>query len=431
MGLFFRKKLAFSCLVFFMSCLSEDVNYTTLPLEPQSEKAHKENTIIIYINADNNLDSFSLNDIHEIEKGFNTNSSHQYHSNNYVLVYWDRASGATPDYSVIFEVGNDPNPQRIDSKIVSILGEKDSSSSNTLKEVLDFSFKNYPANNYSLIVWSHGTGWLPLNSVATGDRLYKGGKYPTKTFGLDYTSSYSEMPIKGFVGAISNSLSSNAIDKLNYVIFDACYMGDVEVAFELRNYTDYILSSQTEIMVEGMPYDTVLPFLLESNPSNLENNLKKVINAFKNYYNNQTIPYKTTAQMSLVKTAFLEELAVQLKSYITNNITIITNQVYLTYTTSPTLVEDYVEVKHDLMTFFDESSESSSYGNRFIRDSFINTFNKVVIYNQKNKSILNSISSEKIYGLNTYIPIVSKTNLNNYYKTLDWYAKSGFNFYFQ
>ncbi|MBO5741194.1 MAG: hypothetical protein J6R54_04345, partial [Bacteroidaceae bacterium] len=45
---------------------------------------------------------------------------------------------------------------------------------------------------------------------------------------------------------------------MEFILFDACAMQSIEVAYELRNVTDYIIGSPTEIHAEGAPYDMIL-----------------------------------------------------------------------------------------------------------------------------------------------------------------------------
>ncbi len=422
-----EKVLRFFFFLILLGCSVENIYKLDPELVVEAAQV-KENTVIIYMNADNNLDVFAIQDLHEIEMGVATNNILQ--SDNNVLVYLDRAAGASPAYSVIFEVGNSNVAGVIDSQVVKILGERDSSDKATLEEVLDFSIENYPAKNYGLVFWSHGTGWIPQGElISTAERFYKGaGSSPTKSFGLDYTSSHSEMSIKDFELAISNTINKNDLEKFSYVIFDACYMGDIEVAFQLRNYSDYTLASQTEIMVDGLPYDEVMSSLLSIDENNVEEQLKEVVNSFEIYYSNQSISFKKTAQMSLIKNNKLEQLSGSLKKYLLANSAIVTNSNYLYYVMQPTLVDDYLEVKYDLKDFVNESSGNGS--TNIEKVNFNLAFDEAIIYHKKSSQILSSISTESMSGINVYIPNQKNESINKYYKSLDWYEKSGFSIYF-
>lgn len=51
-----------------------------------------------------------------------------------------------------------------------------------------------------------------------------------------------------------------------FIYFDCCYMSGIEVAYELRNATDYIIASATELPSDGMRYDLNLPLLFKQQP---------------------------------------------------------------------------------------------------------------------------------------------------------------------
>ena len=46
-------------------------------------------------------------------------------------------------------------------------------------------------------------------------------------------------------------LSADAVPHFDFVLFDACFMQSIEVAYALRNFTDYYIGSPTEIPGPG------------------------------------------------------------------------------------------------------------------------------------------------------------------------------------
>ena len=106
-----------------------------------------------------------------------------------------------------------------------------------------------PAETYGLVLWSHGSGWLE-DGWADPDAGKK------RAFGLDGTRSMN-------ITSLAQALQGRGFD---YVYFDCCHMASVEVAYELRNATDYIVGSVTELPNYGMPYDANIPLLLKREP---------------------------------------------------------------------------------------------------------------------------------------------------------------------
>lgn len=100
-----------------------------------------------------------------------------------------------------------------------------------------------PSESYGLIFGSHASSWI------------KGGKtVQSKAFGDD--NGYSiNLP------ELADVLLSSFSQKLDFLLFDACMMGTAEVAYELREATDYLIGSVMETPIEGFPYRSVLPRL--------------------------------------------------------------------------------------------------------------------------------------------------------------------------
>lgn len=94
----------------------------------------------------------------------------------------------------------------------------------TLRSFVDFAAKEYPADHYALMIWDHGSG--PLYGCAkdenhNGDTLL----LPEIADALDATDFG-----KG--------------QKFDWIGFDCCLMGDLEVANTLSKYACYMIASQ-------------------------------------------------------------------------------------------------------------------------------------------------------------------------------------------
>ena len=118
--------------------------------------------------------------------------------------------------------------------------------------------KSYaPANGYSMIVGCHGFGWIPSSSSTRGidQRMHwdSQGIYRTRWFG----GKEFKTDITTFAKGISD-----AGLKMEYIMFDDCYMSCVEVAYDLKDVTHYLIGCPTEIMAHGMPYEDMCVYLL-------------------------------------------------------------------------------------------------------------------------------------------------------------------------
>lgn len=143
-----------------------------------------------------------------------------------------------------------------------------------------------PADNYSMIIGCHGEGWMP-KPKSTQTRYFGGTAIP--------------IDISNF-----NEGIKNAGMKMNYILFDDCYMSGIEVAYQLREAAKYLIASTSEMMGYGMPYHKILKYLLADNPD-----YEAVCSDFTSFYNNYSMPYGTIAVTDL---GYTEEMASFMKA---------------------------------------------------------------------------------------------------------------------
>ena len=160
--------------------------------------------------------------------------------------------------------------------------EGNSVSPQTIRDVIRDVSEAYPAESMGLVLWSHGTGWLPANPSSY-----------MRSFGPD-GNDYIE------IMELAQVLNDFHFD---FLAFDACYMGSVEVAYELRNCADYLIASATEVMGAGFPYDLMIRPMFSSTAD-----VRGIAEAFYTYYNMQSGKMRS-ASIALVKNDELEGLA--------------------------------------------------------------------------------------------------------------------------
>ena len=108
----------------------------------------------------------------------------------------------------------------------------------TLTEFLDYAYDNYEANYYSLVLWNHGGGAVLGYG---GDERYD---YDTLTMSeMDQAFSTAHMMTEG--------------KKFEWVGFDACLMGMIEIAELFEPYTNYLIASEEVIPGDGWDYKFV------------------------------------------------------------------------------------------------------------------------------------------------------------------------------
>lgn len=155
------------------------------------------------------------------------------------------------------------------------------------------------ALNYALIVGVHGCGW----TYASDWSRYPYYARPSVTRPRDNNFSGIQFgpdpnaPLTRFFGSVS--LAENAMDistlaegiresglKMQYILFDACYMSNIETAYELKDVTNYMIASGSEIMAAGLPYRSMWSYLNSATP-----NYSGIVSTSVNFYKNSSDPF--------------------------------------------------------------------------------------------------------------------------------------------
>jgi hypothetical protein len=144
-----------------------------------------------------------------------------------------------------------------------------------------------PAGRYALIVGSHGMGWIPVSAqksgrAAFGQRFHWEGDNVRRTRFFGGLSTAYQTDITTFSAALRN-----AELKMEYILFDDCYMSTIEVAYELRDVTDHLIGCPTEVMIYGYPYHELGQYLIG------DIDYAKICDRFITFYENYKDPYGT------------------------------------------------------------------------------------------------------------------------------------------
>lgn len=205
--------------------------------------------------------------------------------------------------------------------------EKDrlASSSRTMNEVLTFIKDRYPSEEYGMIFSSHATGWIPDGSDATVsaagvlscdssgrpvfqdpapspyiERPFTPGEPAVKSIGSEYKAGDRRSEYKMYITDYASAIPM----KLDYMIFDACLMGGIEIAYELKDKCGAVAFSQTEVLAGGFDYTTLLSRLLKPGKADLE----QVCRDYFSFYDSQSGDYRS-ATISMVDCSKLDPLA--------------------------------------------------------------------------------------------------------------------------
>lgn len=213
-------------------------------------KAVKDWTVLVFLNADNDLDQYGVIDVNEMEKiGSNDQMN--------VVVLLDRQYGTAQKLYITKD--NDEN--NITSKVVEELGDYDMGSYKNLVDFVAWGVKNYPAKHYVVDIWNHGSGWWKKGPAL------KGISYD------DQSGNHITIPQLGEAMA---SIYQILGKKLDILAMDACLMQMAEVCYEFKDYVHFCVASEDSEPCDGYTYDNFLDTLVKD-PSMDASTLAKVL----------------------------------------------------------------------------------------------------------------------------------------------------------
>lgn len=216
-------------------------------------------TFMVYIAADNNLSRYALGDIEEMEQ---VGSSEEVN----IVALVDRATGdpgwSTARIALIRHAPESGAQSLNESGSFEDVGELNTGDPETLYKFIKVASEACPARRYALILWSHGSGWRSTQTSRGGNRGGIGHLPPTP--GMRYVCSDWNSDQHIYMRQVREALEKAGIS-FELVAFDACLMGMVEVAYEIKDRANYIIASEQSIEGTGFNY---APFLksLSVNP---------------------------------------------------------------------------------------------------------------------------------------------------------------------
>jgi len=232
--------------------------YLDINTETQGQSAGRKWTFIIYMAADNDLESAGISNFNELE-------AVRYGSAPISILvlfdrspYFDMTNGNWSD-TRLFEIKSAPSG--LSSTIYSPcldcpelgLSRNGETELNTadplvLSRLIDFAKRVYPAEHYALIMWGHGTGWRGRTDAGTHNN-------PHKAVAID-DSSGQYMSLPSFGRAIAGK-------GLSFIGFDTCYGAILEIAYQIRNDASLFVGSEGEILSSGWNYTALFNDFLQ------------------------------------------------------------------------------------------------------------------------------------------------------------------------
>ena len=296
-----------------------------------------------------------------------------------------------------------------------------------MKEVLDYVRSHYKAERYGLILSSHGSGWLPAGYVYTEEQdrwmhyheLGSGvaNKIPwnsvkrfpafsgplTKTFGAEYHGEYNvsaevyEMSVPSLAKAIGTGW--------DFIVLDACFMGCVEVAWELRNCADELCISAAEVLADGFNYRTMADIVFRRGEV-----AENICRSYFDYYSHYG-SYRS-ATIANVRTAGLENLKNVCKTLVGK---------YKTELSEADTSAIQVFSQNGRKWFYDLRDVFVKSGISPEDDALLcDALDKCISYKAATARIMDNIDIRTFCGLSMFLPTKADTVLINAYRENSW-----------
>ena len=371
--------------------------------EPDPVQEEDLRTVLVYIAADNSLTSFAADDIAEMVSGFAAVDADK----NNLLVYVDTQS----EKPFLYQITKDSKGAVV-KKVLHEYQQQNSVYPTVMAEVYNRAFSAFPAKSYGLVLWSHGDGWLPSPANISAS------KASTRWFGQDGTS---------YMDISSLNTALNSAPHFDFILFDACFMQSVEVAYELKDRADYFIGAPNEIPGPGAYYTELVPAMF----SQANDLASTVAHGYYDYYaakytgqpgsnENWTMGVTVSVLKSSEVQALAAATAAILPKYITNGSAINVSSIY---SYDPRSTYFYYDLK-DLIKSLVASDDQTLFS------AWSDAFELAVPLHLTTDKTYSSfgygmISMSGSSGLSAYIPRSSYVSLNTFYHSYAWYSAAG------
>ena len=376
-----------------------------------NQYAAAERTVLVYLAGKNNLSKSIQKNLEQMKEGSRRIG------NNTLLAFVRRDKQGEQPWLARISNGELKDSVSLDDMGIST-SNMQACNPELLEQVLKYAFNHYPAKEYGLVLGGHSTGWLIEQELDN-----------TRGFGVDNGDGYAySNRNQRWINVPTIAQVLEHVPHLKFIFADCCNFMCLETMYELRNVTDYIIGSPTEIPAEGAPYDQMIPAMFEQNTF-----YTSIIDIYHRSQNGD-LPF------SVVKTSAIDQLAsatryaldiVQAK--IGNGYADTQGLIHYGYSSSNVQFHHEYNLFYDAGDFFRSQLSESDY------QQWKQALDEVVVEKRFAKEWRTSMTwryiysdfemtEEKYHGVSMYIPQDPNTEYGKYYaqnnadiKQLKWY----------
>ena len=256
--------------------------------------------VVLYMPG-RNLDYFYRQNLNGIARAVSTTVP----GNGRMLVCWQPDNSRT---AVLQEIYYDTQSRQCETLTLKEYGTFAAESPSSVAALLADAVAAAPARQYGLIIGCHGKAWIPASSGALPRSRRAGGAAAdvwTPAAGAKPTRSFGDTGHELDITELASVLEALPF-RFDYLIFDDCFMANIETLYDLRHAIDYVVASPCEIMAAGFPYDRILPHLFDD--EELRPQLGEICREFWNFYQNDWNTISGNEQSGCISLTVMSEL---------------------------------------------------------------------------------------------------------------------------
>ena len=260
--------------------------------------------------------------------------------------------------------------------------------SQPLTYFLDYAYTNYPADEYALVMWNHGSG-------------------PVMGYGMDILFNKDSLTLEEMKQAFEASPFKED-NKLSFIGFDACLMASAELASLMSDHADYLISSQEVEPAFGWNYSFLDGFGSKSTLDLADTVTESYLSSCEEYFEKKGYSDKDTT-ISCVDLSYAKELSNAINtlfSKATNTLENDYNKIVVNRTETRALGRATTGSEYDLVDLADMVKKLRPM---YLEeaDTLLDIIGKMVVYNRTN--------TEGCCGMSLFYPF-----FNKYYYTYSW-----------
>lgn len=249
-----------------------------LPAAPSTETTtppvpEKDWTVMVFVNGKNNLESYALTDVNQMELVGSTKKVN-------VLVEMGRMKGQEDDdvnegdWTGVrrYLITKDSDLKHIASPVLDYRKDADMGSWKELVNFVKWGKTRYPARRYALILWDHGYGWKPLDDANIPDFANV-----SKGFSLDDATGHE-------ISTLQLGAALKAAGGVNFFMADGCLMQMASVAYELKDHAEVMVASEEMEPGIVLRYARFLEMIDEKPQSDAEELGVNAVRIYRDYF---------------------------------------------------------------------------------------------------------------------------------------------------